>query len=682
MGLGEAVVGEGEQLAVDRVGVLPDDAVVRHSLEQRVGELEHLLGGALGAHRPAQLIGLGGAEVGDVDHHLHQLLLEQRDPEGALQRLLQPRVEEGDLLLAGAAPDVGVHGAALDGAGPDQRHLDHQVVEHPGSQARKGGDLGAGFHLEHAHAVPLAQHVVDRCVLLRQGAQLEVLAVVLGDDPQCMVERGEHPQTQQVELHQAGVGAVLLVPLQHGAVLHRGPLHRAHLDHRPVREHHPAGVDAQVPRGVAQLVGELDDVGGDVGVGERGEGALDPLGEGVLRAGVVAECPGGVAHRESGPVGDDVGDLGGILPAVAVVDVLDHLLPAIGGDVDVDVRRAVPLRCQEAFEQQVVADGFDRGDPQRVADRAVGGGAPALGEDPLVCAEVDDLVDDEEIAGEVQIDDDLQLMVDLRPRPRDLLGTLRRRAWSVALAPLDLHQLHQPARLVVPGRDREGRQVRGQQPQVQGAVPAQPRRLRDRAGIAGQQLGHLLAAAQVRGAGGEVGIGLGERHPGTQGGVGVRQALVRRAGVVGVGARHQRQGDLVQPVALAHQARALGEGVMQLVRLSPTAGDQLDGDIAGPEQLHQTGDRLGGGVGGRLEVPGLQVRCRGAGHRALPAAGEDLPMPLAGEPGELGEPVARGGLLPAVEVGVGDRGRELPVAVRVAHQHQQMLPFRVRDAGP
>ena len=110
----------------------------------------HLRGGPLGAHRPAQLVGLAGVEAGDVDGELHQLLLEQRDAQRLGQRLLHHRVVVGDRLLAVAAADVRVHRVALDRAGADQRDLDHQVVEGARFQPGQGGHLRAGLDLEHA----------------------------------------------------------------------------------------------------------------------------------------------------------------------------------------------------------------------------------------------------------------------------------------------------------------------------------------------------------------------------------------------------------------------------------------------------------------------------------------------------------------------------------------------------
>jgi hypothetical protein len=85
--------------------------------------------------------------------HLYDLLLKQRHrhAECAVQRVGEQRV----VVLpgfAGAAGQVGVHGAALDRARSDERDLDHQVVELPRLQPRQRGELGAGFDLKHPTA--------------------------------------------------------------------------------------------------------------------------------------------------------------------------------------------------------------------------------------------------------------------------------------------------------------------------------------------------------------------------------------------------------------------------------------------------------------------------------------------------------------------------------------------------
>ena len=104
-----------------------------------------------------------------------------------------------------------------------------------------------------------ARHsIVVDLVLLRDGGEVDLVALVLADQVDRVVQRAEHAEAEQVELHQPGRGAVVLVPLQHAAVLHPPPLDRADLDHRPVADHHPAGVDAEVARRVLDLARQLE----------------------------------------------------------------------------------------------------------------------------------------------------------------------------------------------------------------------------------------------------------------------------------------------------------------------------------------------------------------------------------------------------------------------------------------
>ena len=165
--LGEAVVGERSQLHVQVVGDLAGDAPLGHAGVQPLLETLHPRRRALRAHRLAQLVGLRRREPGEVDRQLHQLLLEQRHAERALQAPLGQRVGVGDRLLPVAAADVGMHRPALDRAGADERDLDDEVVERPRPQARQRGHLGPALDLEHADGVGAAEHVVHVLVVVR-----------------------------------------------------------------------------------------------------------------------------------------------------------------------------------------------------------------------------------------------------------------------------------------------------------------------------------------------------------------------------------------------------------------------------------------------------------------------------------------------------------------------------------
>ena len=99
--------------------------------------------------------------------------------------------------------------------------------------------------------------------LLRDGGEVDLVAAVLADQVDRVVQGAEHAEPEQVELHQPGGGAVVLVPLQHAALVHPAPLDRADLDHRAVADHHPAGMDPEVARRVLDLEREVDHRLGD-----------------------------------------------------------------------------------------------------------------------------------------------------------------------------------------------------------------------------------------------------------------------------------------------------------------------------------------------------------------------------------------------------------------------------------
>src|ERR671922_1743510 len=122
-----------------------------------------------------------------------------------------------------------------------------------------------------------------------------------------------------------------------------------------------------------------------------------------------------VADGRSSSVGDDVRDLRCVVASVPFIDVLDGFFAASGFDVDVDVRRSVTRRRKEALEQQAELHRVGVGDAERVADGGVGGRAASLAEDVVAPAELADVPDDQEVAGESELLDDLELLVDLRP---------------------------------------------------------------------------------------------------------------------------------------------------------------------------------------------------------------------------------------------------------------------------
>src|SRR5205823_1294336 len=137
-----------------------------------------------------------------------------------------------------------------------------------------------------------------------------------------------------------------------------------------------------------------------------------------------------LARGAAATVSDDVGSHAGPEPAVAAVHVLDHALtPVAARQVEVDVRPLAARLREEALEEQIHLHRVHGRDAKGVADGAVGGGATALHEDVAAAAELDDVPDDEEVAGKIEPADDLQLVGNL---PTRALG--HRAAGAIAVA--------------------------------------------------------------------------------------------------------------------------------------------------------------------------------------------------------------------------------------------------------
>ncbi len=470
------------------------------------------------------------------------------------------------------------------------------------------------------------------------------------DQLEAVVQRRQHAQAEQVELDQADGRAVVLVPLQDGAVRHPAPLDRADLDDRPVADHHAAGVDAQVPGRVLQLGAEFEHLVGDrrraLHIGAPVVALLDLLAPGVLLARGVAQRLGDVADGRLGPVADDVRDLGGVVAPVALVDVLDRLFATVGLDVDVDVRRFGAFGGEEPLEHQLVADGVDRGDADGVTDRRVGRRAPALGQDAALLAELHDVPDDQEIAGKTELLDDVELVVDdlVRmfvggPRPVPVAGTV-------------VAELAQEAHLVMPGRHRERGQRGRDEVQVEGQLIAQRGSRRNHAGPAGEPLGQLVAVAQMGvGPGRQPAVDLVQAAAGPDGSERGGQRPAGRCVVVGARCRDHSQARFV---GQAHQ------GVIAFVGEGVTRIRQLDDDVVASEPVDQLSQRAAGRIEGERAVA---ARLEGVAHRAFAAAGEHQPV-VAGKFGQLVQVVDGPALAAAAPLAGADPAAQAGVPAR------------------
>ena len=203
-------------------------------------------------------------KVREVDHHLHELLLEERHPESAAEGFLEKRVEIGDVLGAGTPAQVRVHASTLDGPRANEGDLDDEVIKLTRLEARQSRDLCARLHLEHPHGIAPAQHVVQRRVLLRDAREGQRLLVDSFDDRESVVNGREHTETKEIEFHESRIRAIVFVPLHDRSALHARVFDRHDINDGPIAQHHPARVDPEVSRSIPKLGGKGLHVLGDI----------------------------------------------------------------------------------------------------------------------------------------------------------------------------------------------------------------------------------------------------------------------------------------------------------------------------------------------------------------------------------------------------------------------------------
>ena len=403
----EPVIAETENLAEQPLGEFPFVTAFEHALDEFLAiRLEPAL--ALpGGHGAAQLIGFAAAEAGRHHGQFHDLLLEDRHPQRAFEHLLRFRAGIVDFLLAVAPVEIGMDHVSLDGSGAHDGDLDHQVVVIARAQPRQHAHLGAGFDLEHADGVGPAHHIVDLGVFRRNAVHAKGPGAIGADQFQTLANRGEHAQGQHIDLQQAEGFEIVLFPLDHGAVRHRGVLDGHEPGERSPADDETAHVLRQMPGKALQGLGQRQQHA-HPGVGMVNLGVLqllsqirappiDRLGHMIDQPGLQPQRFARVAHRAPGPIADHRRRQRGAVAAIALINVLNDFLAPGMFEIDIDVRRLVALAGDEALEQQFDPGWIDFGDPQAIAHRRVGRRTPALAKNAAAAGEIHHIMDGEEI---------------------------------------------------------------------------------------------------------------------------------------------------------------------------------------------------------------------------------------------------------------------------------------------
>ncbi|MNQ36084.1 hypothetical protein D3C85_495960 [compost metagenome] len=249
----KAVGAEALKLAEGLFRELGRIAALDHAPHQLVLEVADPARELERGHGAAKLVGLGGGEAGAFNGDPHGLLLEEGNAKGLAQHLLQLGPGIVDRLAAFATPQIRMDHVALDGTGPDDGHLDDQIIEGARLDPRQHGHLGAAFDLEDAQGVGLSDHGVGQGVLSRNGRQVEGDALMFGQEIEAAFHAAQHAEGQDVDLHELQGVDVVLVPFDDLAILHRRRLDGNQVVQAVVGKDEAAGVLAKVSREADKL---------------------------------------------------------------------------------------------------------------------------------------------------------------------------------------------------------------------------------------------------------------------------------------------------------------------------------------------------------------------------------------------------------------------------------------------
>ena len=324
----------------------------------------------------------------------------------------------------------------LDRAGTHDRNLDHKVIEFARPEARQHVDLRAAFDLEHANAVTLLQHGIGCRVFMLDRVELVIPQPVLAHQVEALADAGEHAQRQHIDLHQPQRIDIVLVPLDEGAILHRGIVDRHDLVEPPLREDETPDMLRQMARELQDPVNQQLEPG-DLDIAKIEAVFLYPAAVHPARmaapygadhaVGHIFGQPERLAHfthRTARTVVDHRGANPRAFAAIAAIDILHHLFTPLMFEIDIDIGRFAALFGHEAREQQVMFDRVDRSDLEQIADNRIGCRPAPLAQDRrfLVAGEFHQVVNRQEVIGVASLADQRELLLHQFMRPcRDTL---------------------------------------------------------------------------------------------------------------------------------------------------------------------------------------------------------------------------------------------------------------------
>ena len=320
-----------------------------------------------------------------------------------------------------------MHHVALDRPRPNDRDFDHDIVKTFRFHPRQRGHLRAALDLENADRVGVLHDLECFLVIFRNVRQIERPSAFTAKLERILHHR-HHPEAEQIDFHDAEIFAIVLVPLRDHAARHRRVLQRHERTQFVLANDHSAGVLAEMTRQSVDRSIKSDERG-HARMIFRQTGLLDlrfqiervrkiavreEMRETIENARRKIERFADLARRAAAAIRDHVRGHGGAMFAVAPINFLDHrFAPVATRKIEIDIGPAFPALVQKTFEDEMIADRIDRGDPETITNRAVRRAAAALDHDVVFAAEIDDVPDDQKISGEPELGDQRQFFFEL-----------------------------------------------------------------------------------------------------------------------------------------------------------------------------------------------------------------------------------------------------------------------------
>ena len=258
---------------------------------------------------------------------------------------------------------------ALDRSGPHDRDFDHQIVEQSRLQPRQHAHLRPAFDLKHADRVGPADHVVNRW-----SSSAGIVGQRQRRRPWCRSTRSKHlriavsipapgnrlsrcPSSSRSSLSHSMTVRSAIAAFSIGTSSHSGPrvmtMPPTCCDKMPRKAEQLARPDSISCRPSAIRGSSPASRATRPASSRSSPKASSVLARRSTRSSDKPERLADVAHRRARAIGDHLGRHAGPLAAVFLVEVLNHLFAALVLEIDVDVRRFVPLAADEPLEQHV-----------------------------------------------------------------------------------------------------------------------------------------------------------------------------------------------------------------------------------------------------------------------------------------------------------------------------------------